>query len=448
MEADRRKTILVFALIFFMAWLSVGILGIYRSYDGSNDFDTFYTAGKSVLDKSGIYYVGEYYQMRPNMGPFLYPPVAACFLSVFAFFPMPVAAVMWAGLLLVLFTLSLVLIFNILGVRYEETSDFFKATPPLQRFFLLFVSAVILIDNLAMMQINILVFFLCLLCLVLWKSKRNALAGLVLSAAVLLKLTPILFCLYFVTKKAWRLIFSVVVGILILSVVIPGLIFGLENNRIYHRQWFGRMIKPMVIDLFEKIKPQHNHPRKKSAEEIRHGRMDQLLTDTNQSLPAALSRLLLKGQDQYVIAKRYEGLGVVGGGISREALHFLIAAIRFLGLGVCLYFWLQNKSSPFKIPLDVCLVFLTMTLLSPVTRSHYYVTWIFVYLTLFLIRYRIKDVSQSRFFFWSANAAAFLCLLLAVPYGEAVGMGAWANLIFWIGCIHQFKKSKYLLGTI
>ena len=441
---QKRKFLL--AVLVLIVWAATAALGIYRSGDGSNDFDTFYTAGKSVLDKTGIYYVGDYYQMRPDIGPFLYPPIAACFFSLFAFFPISIAAVLWVTFLLAIFIGSLFLTFQILGLKREERAAFFEATPIRERLFLFFVGTVFLIDNLAMMQINILVFFLCLLSVLFWQKKQSMLAGMILSAAIFLKLTPILFCLYFLTKKAWKIMLGVLIGSLIWSVVIPTLFFGLENNRIYHRQWFGRMIKPSIIDVLNKIKPEDTHPRKKSLTEMRHLAADEQFIDTNQSLEAALTRLLSKDRFEHYVTHRYKKLPVLGGGISREKLGVLLSALKLALLAVCVYLWARRKdiTDNLKIALEISLVFLTMTLLSPVTRSHYYVVWIFAYLTLFLVRYRMsghKRLSESKFFFQTANLSACLYLLLALPYGEAVGMGAWANLIFWVGCVHQFKIS-------
>ncbi len=426
---------------FLSVWIGACALGIYRTQNGSNDFDTFYTAGKAVLEKSGIYYIGEYYQMRSNVGPFLYPPIAACFFSLFAFFSMPIAAVIWTSLLFVLFVATIFLIFDFLGIRYNEIPNFWCSIPIIDRIFWSSISIILFIDNLVMLQINILVFFICLLCLVLWKKKQNFLAGFILSIAILLKLTPALFCLYFVTRKAWKLLLGVLIGSLIFTIVIPTAIFGRENNRLYHRQWFGKMIKPGLIDMFEKISPQSN-TMNKSAEEMRQIATDQSLIDTNQSLEGALNRLLLKDRKNYFATHRYKNLAPLGGGISREMLGFLMMFIRFSLLGVCVYLWTKKShENNLKVPLDISLVFLTMTLLSPVTRSHYYIVWIFVYLTLFYLRLRLKNISQIQFFFKTAAVSACVYLMLALPYGAAVGTGAWSNLIFWIGCAYQLKTS-------
>lgn len=434
MKFDGKKIIF---LVLFILWVVFSVIAIFRSQSGSNDFDTFYVAGKAVLEKTGVYYVGEYYQMRPDIGPFLYPPIAACFFSLLAFLPMPVAAVIWVTLLLTLFCASIVLIFKFLNVRYEEIPSFFAAAPAKGRLFLFVVGGICLMDNLVMTQINIAVFFTCLASLVLWQRKQNVLAGIVLSVAVFLKLTPALFGLYFLTKRKWKLLLGMVLGCFLLSAVIPSFIFGLETNRIYHRQWVGRMIKPIVSNFLKNTNP-GNHRLKKSEEDLKRERMDMLLIDTNQSLPAAMARLFLKDRNDYVAASRYKNMPILGGGISKEMLTGFITFVRLVFLAACIYLWRRKRDGSFKIPLEVSLVFLTITLLSPVTRSHYYVAWIFVYLTLFFIRWKL-GADQTKFFFRAAYISSALYLLLALPYGEPVGMGAWSNLILWIGCAHQLR---------
>jgi len=35
--------------------------------------------------------------------------------------------------------------------------------------------------------------------------------------------------------------------------------------------------------------------------------------------------------------------------------------------------------------------------------------------------------------------ASLTYLCLALPGGEAFGAGAWANIIFWFGCLYELK---------
>jgi len=83
-----------------------------------------------------------------------------------------------------------------------------------------------------------------------------------------------------------------------------------------------------------------------------------------------------------------------------------------------------------------------MTLLSPITRSHYFIVWVFGYLTLLFMKAKGSELSKVRFLLPAARASCVFYLLLAVPYGEAAGMGAWANLVFWLGCAGALIDKK------
>ncbi|MBI4372879.1 MAG: DUF2029 domain-containing protein [Candidatus Omnitrophica bacterium] len=420
-----------------LLWLFTGLIALQRGPKGSSDFDTFYEAGKAVLHHTGtVYYEGEYYQQQKGVGPFLYPPIAACFLAAFAFLPMPLAAFAWNTALLVLFLGALFFTFKFLDLSREELPRVWNSVSLADRLLFAAVILIMLVDNLVMAQVGILIFLLCAACLVLWKEGKNFRAGLILSTAVLLKLTPVFFCFYFLYKRAWKLTAGVVAGALMLTLVVPTLIFGWEGNRIYHRQWFGRMIKPMLMDVLQRDKTSEGHPLNKSYEEMQNIRQTQLLVDTNQSLPAALTRLFLKDRHLYQVTYRYERLPVIGGGFSRGTMATMILSAEVILLLVLVFLFRASKGEmKVKIPLEVSLVFLSTVLLSPIARSHSFIVWVFVFAALFFVHAQAK--SKQAVFIRFARGACVLYLLLALPYGEAVGMGAWANLALWVGCAHS-----------
>lgn len=438
----KNPVLVLLSLVFLLVWIATGFIAIYRTLDGSNDFDTFYEAGKAVLKGTGVYYVGEYYQVREGIGPFLYPPIAACFFALFALLPIPAAAFLWNSFLLILFAGALDLTLRFLGLSYLNLGSIWKAVPARDKVLFPLVGVMVLLDNLVMAQINIFVFFLCVLTLILWKREKDFTAGLVLASAVLIKLTPVFFCLYFLVKRAWKLLAGVVVGGLILTILIPTIVFGWNQNRIYHQQWFGRMIKPMAVEVLAKFRKPEPHPLKKSPEEIRGLHISQMLVDTNQSLEAALTRLFLKNRAEYQVTHRYAKLPVLGGGIPREVLSRIIHVFWAALLVTLLVLCLPGRKGDARVrrPLEISLVFLSTTLLSPIARSHYYIVWVFVYLTLYLMWFVGKEFRQSAASLsWAAVLASLFYFSLALPYAEAVGMGAWANLIFWLGCANALR---------
>ncbi len=182
-----------------------GLVSMRRAQKGSSDFDTFYHAGRSVLNAEGIYYTGEYHEdERGGVAPFLYPPFAALFFVPLALLPLAPAAFLWNALNIALFAACAALAFQILEVKPPEISALWKTAPRRLKILLIFISAALLLDNLSMAQMNITVFFFTLLALALDQRQKPWAAGIFLALAAVLKVTPVLFFLYFAVKGSWK----------------------------------------------------------------------------------------------------------------------------------------------------------------------------------------------------------------------------------------------------
>lgn len=451
------KTIRIILLAILLFTIVTGVISIYRSYHSSNDFDTYYAAGKAVLQGEGIYYPKSAAGQASNeVSPFLYPPIAACFFALLAWMPLGLAAFLWNAVNIVLFFATAVLIFQFLDLDTRQFPHFLRA---LNKWDLMLFGAIglsFLIDNLSMAQVNIVVFFIVLASLLLWKRGWHVSAGFVLSTAILIKVTPLLFCLYFALKRAWKLWAGVLLGGLLFTIVIPGFIFGWEGNRLNHRQWLGRTVKPLVIDLTAAFKKEPPHPEKKSVEEYRMMRLTNHLIQANQTFEAVMTRLFLKDRNDYgpergfpiYVIRHYQNLPVIGGGISMEMLSVLVRVFQLIFILILVYLWSPYSAPPVwnRISFEVALVFLTMTLFSPLTRSQHLVVWLFGYgAGLWALWEENFSSTFRRCLIWFLRAGSVVYLLQVVPYGQAVGMGMWANLILWIGfVIARFQLTKEL----
>jgi len=358
----------IILFVLFLLVIVTGAICIHRSNKGSNDFDTFYYAGQAVWAGEGIYYIGEYYEENPKIGPFLYPPFAACFFSIFALLPLSVAAFLWNFLNCLLFLGSLHLIYRLVIPDILHSSDphdrslpnLWKGIPRLNKIFVVAICLILFLDNITMAQVNILVGFLCLLALYLWKREWKLVAGIMIAVATFIKVAPALFCLYFLLKRQWRVLIGFVMGSFLCIFIIPTLLFGFNTNRLYHQQFLGRTIKPIVTEaltLLNKNVPDHLHRKPgdeihfdSMVERIRHNRLTGQLVKKNQALEASLTRLLLKdrkkmsyGAHPIYVARDYENLPVLFGGLSQEKLVWLIRIIQ-MSIGLTLvFFWRSRK---------------------------------------------------------------------------------------------------------
>ena len=409
----------------------------YRAQKGSNDFDTFYNAGRAVISGEGIYYAKSHQGQLEEAGPFLYPPFAACFFALFAVFPLSAAAFFWNFFILVLFVASLSYSAALLRINACDLKDFWLQSSPFDKLATLFIPVLILIDNISMSQINILILFLCLVVLLTWRRKRPFLAGIILSTAIWIKLTPALFCFYFLAKRSWKVLLGVLIGSLLTVLLIPTLLFGLEENRILQRQWVGRALKPRLISVISHYKKYEPHPERKSPETYQNIQLATTLVSSNQSLESSLTRWLLKNRNDYAYSKafpiysaqRYDKLPVLFGGIPLKSLKVLLFSLQLGFLIFLIAYWSRCREAPKAFILEVSLAFLSMSLLSPLARSHQFISFLFP-LVAFLFLF-VRERSEA-VLLWGVRLSCIFYLLQALPYGKAAGMGTWANLCLWI----------------
>ena len=81
-----------------------------------------------------------------------------------------------------------------------------------------------------------------------------------------------------------------------------------------------------------------------------------------------------------------------------------------------------------------------MTLLSPLARSHQFVSWIFPCAVLLLAQSEWLGNARARMKTLVA-AAVFYCLQ-ALPYGKPAGMGTAANLILLVYFASQLLRKR------
>lgn len=160
------------------------------------DFDVYRTGGQMLLDGQSLY-AGKLDILSPIDLPFTYPPIAAALFTVFT--PLP----LWAGsmLLTVISIAALVLVFRLILGRFVQRS----ATDLWWLASGLCVGAIWLqpvADTLKYGQVNILLMTLVVVDMTLGHRRRWG--GVLVGLAAAIKLTPLVFLLYFVLRRDWR----------------------------------------------------------------------------------------------------------------------------------------------------------------------------------------------------------------------------------------------------
>ena len=85
----------------------------------------------------------------------------------------------------------------------------------------------------------------------LWAAQRDRrpadwLAGLLLSLAVAIKVTPLVFLPYFLLRRRWTIAIAMTLGLIFWFLLVPALAFGWAQNLRWESQWFHIMILPFA----------------------------------------------------------------------------------------------------------------------------------------------------------------------------------------------------------
>lgn len=263
-------------------------------------------------------------------------------------------------------------------------------------------------------NINAFVFFEIALACFLFARGRDGWCGLVLGLAVVTKVTPALLVVYFLYKRAWRVVLGAALGVILFAGVLPSLVLGPQRNLELLRGWAGVMIEPFVEHGFVTV-------------ELK-----------NQSLPGTLLRLgSYTGlvDLEHVSEAQARQYGVYVEQMARPQSPLVRAALRGVNLAVLLVLaWLcrtplTDRRDP-RLLLEISLVLLAMFLLSERTWKHHLTTLPIVYLGTWLV---ISGYPWSRVF-----TAAFVAglvaqlLMLVVLKGDVlmyVGIITWGLLL-------------------
>jgi alpha-1,2-mannosyltransferase len=106
-------------------------------------------------------------------------------------------------------------------------------------------------------NINIFVLFLVTASLFAFSRRRDGLAGLILALAIAAKVTPALFVIYFLWKRAYRTLAGVGVGLGLFFFVVPSAIFALQSGSLAEgwqtnqeslMSWLRGMVFPYLFD--------------------------------------------------------------------------------------------------------------------------------------------------------------------------------------------------------
>jgi hypothetical protein len=138
--------------------------------------------------------------------------------------------------------------------RLVETPD--RSFPAWAKALTVILSIRPILGDLSHGNVNIFILFLVMAALNAFSRGKDVFSGLLLALAIACKVTPALFVVYFLWKRAWGVLIACAVGLVLFFFLIPSLVFavqegsitqGFERNGAALESWYRGMIEPYLV---------------------------------------------------------------------------------------------------------------------------------------------------------------------------------------------------------
>jgi alpha-1,2-mannosyltransferase len=194
------------------------------------------------------------------------PPVMAIVLRPFAELPPIVGALAWFYVKVIMAIVACVWIFRLIqpplpvaNHKKEDLKSTFSETQELStnrhqtslsdpaKAVAILLALPALLGDLSHNNVNIFILFLLAACLELYRRRFDASAGFVLALSIACKVTPLLFLIYFAWKGAWRVVAGCLLGLVLWLAIVPGVVFGWNQNALLLNDWYKLMIERPIL---------------------------------------------------------------------------------------------------------------------------------------------------------------------------------------------------------
>ncbi len=415
------------AAILAAFFIGLGLYTAWRTHYGSTDFDTYYYAARRIASGEPVY------MEIKGLSPYIYPPFFACLMIPLTAFNMETASLVWYAANLAFFYLSiLICAFFVFGKKGIDAKAFNRSFPFVPKALFLAVSSVLFLDNIAMLQVNILIFFAVLLALYFFRKGNDILSGLFLGMAISIKITPVLFLAYFLFKREFRASFFTVLWLVIFSFAVPAILMGHENTAGAFAAWNENMFAKSTS-----FKPNYQM-------------MDTMFAPSNQSVQALLTRIFVRNDCVIVAWKRmnhayppflvnwnFPLTKAVVVGLSRVATFLFLGATFFSCAGK-----IKDKRDPI-LNNEYALIFLISLIANPVLRVQQLLVVIFPALVL-LSAARTGGKAEKDYTFFYTGFVLFSAFYLAqgIQIFKIFGFGALSVAALWYFIMVKHKREK------
>jgi hypothetical protein len=236
---SKKQWLLALGLLALLALVAVKATDRASHQRIGTDFHVFWQAGYDFAHGLPMY------QKLPGARKFNYPPFAAQVFQVLGLFPLKTAA--W-----LFYVASVALIF----VAASISRDIIHRLEPTRRegrlplILAIVFSLNFLLNNLNLVQVNLLIFVMCLLGIQAFIERRDLAAGGWIVAATAIKLTPLFFVVWALirgTRRTWLAIGGAGVLCLTLPMIQRGWVQGVVDLRTYYQTFLHAFAAGTVI---------------------------------------------------------------------------------------------------------------------------------------------------------------------------------------------------------
>ncbi len=374
--AKRIYAVLLVLLVAFL-WYNM----VRRAVNGhGSQYDDFVRFSRDlVYSKLNVYreYPADYTITK-------YPPFFSLLFAPLVPLPTIIGASLWFWLSLGLAVASAYLCAVTIGGSAEVRQHKALVILPL------LLTAGIIGSNLETAQVNTVTLFVVCLALLAFRKRADLAAGGLLGVATALKLTPGLFVLYFLYKKAYRVVVGAGLAVIVCWLLIPPLVFGSANFGQIMVGWYD------IVSGF-----------------IAEGTLAEGLQgfrDTNQSLSAAFHRYFTEVPARWNrggTGSLYVNLFSLSLGTADRLIKAMVLAILIFLAAICRT-PIAERERP-ALSLEYSLIWIATLFVSPISWINHYVFLLFPYAAaVYYVRTKPASPDTARLLFYAALASFLL----------------------------------------
>ena len=372
-------------LVFFFSVLTIIFIGV--EFKRPADLFVYLQASAELFSNKNIY--NELYG-NPAMLFYFGNPIFTSLLYPFSKIPILLATTIWK-------LLSLLSLLRIIFIIDEWVfKPHLKIKSNLYAIAILCLGSIYYIySNLHLVQMTIIILFLSLESLnQTFKRNNEIVGGTLLSLALAIKLTPIVFIPYLLFKQKWKTVFTLVLSILLL-IVFPSFFLGWDQNIGMWTNWLEALTPEKEEWAIFDMNNRKNH-----------------------GLSAFLSTLFIAGIEDNVVDLTHRRHLI---DLGYDTVKYLIYAAR-LSIILFTFYFLKRGTNTTNSKLNLwwqwCYLFLIITLFFPQQRLYNFIFLMptLAYLALFQLKKydRIKKISAYNIWFLICIITLNLELLFGV----------------------------------